>query len=377
MVTNSVAIFTHFQHVTDPRIDRKKLHSLYEMIVVALCGTICGAQGWADIERFGNSRIDWFRKLLTLENGIASHDTFGRVFGLLDTQELLDCLQHWVESLQLKLKGQGVHIDGKTLRRSFDSATGRSALHVVSAWASELRICLGQVAVDDKSNEITAVPKLLELLEITGAVVTLDAMHCQKKTAAKIREQNADYILQVKKNQPTLFRELEDLFAQYAEDNFESRACRVHRKRERNRSRNEERVCMVAPAPSSLKRRRMWKDIKTVGMVYRHREVDGAASDEVSYFISSLPPKVRLHSKHIRSHWSVENTLHWSLDVTFTEDSSRIRKGFAPEIASMFRRLALTILQRDTTLKESIRGKRLIAGWNSEALSRILTGNNA
>lgn len=377
MITKSVAIFTHFQNVSDPRVDRKKLHSLYEMIVVTLCGTICGAQGWADIERFGNSRIDWFRKFLVLENGIASHDTFGRVFGLLDSQELLDCLQQWIASLQLELQGQGIHIDGKTLRRSFDSATGQSALHVVSAWAGELRICLGQVAVEDKSNEITAVPKLLELLEITGAVVTLDAMHCQKKTAAKIREQGADYILQVKNNQPKLYRELEEVFHGHAEENYESRACRVHRQRERNRGRNEGRICIVAPAPASLKRRRLWKDIQTVGMIYRHREVDGVSSDEVSYFISSLPPKVRLHSKHIRSHWSVENTLHWSLDVTFAEDSSRIRKGFAPEIASMFRRLALTILQRDMTLKESIRGKRLIAGWNSEALSQILTGNKA
>jgi len=213
------------------------------------------------------------------------------------------------------------------------------------------------------------VPKLLELLEITGAVVTLDAMHCQKKTAAKIREQGADYILQVKNNQPSLFRELEEIFHKYGEENYESRACRVHRKRERNRGRSEVRICIVAPAPASWKRRRLWKDIQTVGMIYRHREVNGVASDEVSYFISSLPPKVRLHSKHIRSHWSVENTLHWSLDVTFAEDSSRIRKGFAPEIASMFRRLALTILQRDTTLQESIRGKRLIAGWNCEALS--------
>lgn len=377
MVTNSVAIFTYFQHVNDPRIDRQKRHSLYEMIVVALCGTICGAEGWVDIERFGNSRIDWFRKFLTLENGIPSHDTFGRVFGLLDSQQLLDALQEWIASLQLNLQGRGVHIDGKTLRRSFDSATGTKALHVVSAWASELRICLGQVAVDDKSNEITAVPKLLELLELSGAVVTLDAMHCQKKTAAKIREQGADYILQVKSNQPKLFREIEGIFAAYAEEDFESRACRVHRKRERNRGRQEDRVCMVAPAPAALKRGGKWKDIQTVGMVYRHREVDDVAGDEVSYFISSLPPKVRLHGKHIRSHWSVENTLHWCLDVTFAEDSSRIRKGFAPEIASMFRRLALTILQRDTTLKESIRGKRLIAGWSSEALSGILTGNNA
>lgn len=377
MSTKSPALFTYLQRVKDPRIDRRKLHSLYDMIVVTLCATLCGAEGWADVERFGNSRIDWFRKFLKLEHGVPSHDTFGRVFSLLDTQEFLDCLQEWIASWQQSLEGCGVHIDGKTLRRSFNTATGQSALHVVSAWASEARVCLGQVAVDEKSNEITAVPKLLEQLEISGAVVTLDAMHCQKKTAAAIREQGADYILQVKNNQPKLYEELQQRFEDYANEGFRSKHCRVHRKQEKSRGRNEERLCVVAPVPAELKRTEAWQDMQTIGMIYRQREVNGKVSEEITYFISSLPPKVRSHSKHIRDHWTVENSLHWSLDVTFAEDASRIRTGFAPDIASVFRRLALTILKRDTTLKQSLRGKRLMAGWNSETLSRILMGNAA
>lgn len=226
-----VEIRDRFAGVTDPRVERTKRHKLLDMIVIALCGAIAGADGWADVERFGKAKLDWFRRFLELPHGPASHDTFGRVFTQLDTDEFLTCLHNWMRSLQLTLKQKSktgelaVAIDGKTLRRSFDTATGKSALHVVSAWAGDLRICLGQVAVEEKSNEITAVPKLLELLELTGAVVTLDAMHCQKETAAAIRRQGADYILTVKKNQPTLYNNLCDLFLGMETTTIGCRAC--------------------------------------------------------------------------------------------------------------------------------------------------------
>ena len=344
------------------------------MVVVALCGAICGADGWADVERFGNAKLKWLRRFLKLENGIASHDTFGRVFSLLDTSEFLNCLQSWVQHFQSALKEQGIAIDGKTIRRSFDRATGQSALHVVSAWATDLRVCLGQVAVDDKSNEITAVPRLLELLEITGAVVTLDAMHCQKETAIAIRKQDADYVLTVKANQPTLHNELRDLFIEYGDQDYHVRGLRRHVTTEKNRSRDERREYYVAPAPCHMKN--TWKDILTIGMVYRRRVVNGRVSEETMFFISSLPPRVRTLAKHLRGHWGIENSLHWVLDVTFREDDSRIRKGSGPEIASMFRKLAVNILQRDTTIKSSIRGKRLQAGWNNNVLEAILAGCN-
>ncbi len=214
--------------------------------------------------------------------------------------------------------GEGVAIDGKTLRRSFDEATGQAALHVVSAWASGLRICLGQVAVEAKSNEITAVPKLLELLELAGAVVTLDAMHCQKETAAKIRQQGADYVLMVKRNQPALHDALLKLFLDYGEQDFQVPGLRRHVTRERNRGRDEEREYLVIAAPPELREAGSWQDLKTIGMVIRRREGYGEASDEVALFISSLPPRVKRLAGYVRQHWSVENSLHWSLDVTFS-----------------------------------------------------------
>lgn len=368
------AIGVHFAKLTDPRVERTKLHSLLDMVFIALCATICGAEGWADVERFGKSKRDWFARFLALENGIPSHDTFGRVFARLDTQEFQTCVHNWLLNLGLLLKDQGISIDGKTLRRSFDTATGKSALHVVSAWASQLRICLGQVAVDGKSNEITAVPKLLELLELTGAVVTLDAMHCQKDTTAAIRAKKADYVITVKANQPKLHDAVQQFFLDAANQDYQG--VRIHKTTERNRGRLERREMYVAPAPAELTESGEWVGLRSIGMIYRYRD-DGQESHAVTFFISSLPPRVKRIARHVRGHWGVENSLHWVLDVTFAEDDSRIRKDNGPEIAGIFRRLALSVLQQDTSLKSSIRGKRLQAGWNEDILERILCGFTA
>lgn len=373
MLTNTSRIFTIFSALSDPRQQHKVDHKLSDMIAIALCATICGVDTWADVERFARMKENWFRRFLDLENGIPSHDTFGRVFALLDTEEFYVCIQQWVESLSLCLQGQGVHIDGKTIRRSFDSESGTAALQVVSAWASELHLCLGQVAVKQESNELSAVPQLLELLELTGAIVTLDALHCQKKTARHIRDKNADYILTVKRNQPTLHKMIGDLFERHGEQGYRDRKVRALRTTEKNRGRYEERAYTVAPAPREL-REKGWTDVRTVGMIYRHRVVRGKESHEVVYFISSLPPKVRTLGKHLRNHWTVENALHWSLDVTFAEDASRIRKGNGQAVASVFRRLALSMVKRNTSIKSSLRGKRLMAGWNSDLLEEILSG---
>ena len=370
-LTKTPEVFTHFEDLTDPRTGNARRHNLLEMIVIALCAAICGAESWVDVERFGKSKQRWLLSFLRLENGVPSHDTFGRVFARLDTEEFFVCLQGWIGSLQLSLQGQGVAIDGKTLRRSFDRASSKSALHLVSAWAGELRISLGQVAVDEKSNEITAVPRLLELLDLRGAVVTLDAMHCQKETVAKIRERGADYVVSVKANQPALHGQLQQLFMTYGEDDY--RAVRRHATTERKRGRVERREYYVAPAPKELVASGPWRHVRSVGMVYRHREQGEKESDEVAFFISSLPPKVRTLAKHVRGHWAIENSLHWVLDVTFSEDNSRIRKGNGQEIAAVFRRLALSLLQQDTTLKENVRGKRLRAGWENRVLEGILT----
>ena len=372
--TLSSAIFTHFENLTDPRIERTRAHNLLDIMTIALCATICGANSWTDVERFGLAKQHWFAKFLELSGGIPSHDTFGRVFAMLDTVEFDACLRNWLRSLHKSMKGQGIAIDGKTLRRSFDTATGRASLHSVSAWAVGLRLSLGQVAVDEKSNEITAVPKLLELLEIAGAVVTLDAMHCQTETAAAIQAKRADYVLNVKANQPKLFERLQQLFERYVNQDFKSPGLRVHKTIERSHGRDERREYYVAPAPKDLIESGQWAGLQSVVMVYRHREVAGKETDEVHYYISSLPPKVKRLAKAIRDHWGIENSLHWVLDVVFSEDDSRIRKGNGPETTAMLRRLALSILEQDTSLKSSIRGKRLQAGWNDDLLAKILTG---
>jgi predicted transposase YbfD/YdcC len=369
-----VAILARFENLTDPRVERTKQHLLIDMVTIGLCAAICGADSWVDVEKFGHAKRDWFGRFLELPNGIPSHDTFGRVFARLDTAEFLLCLQNWLRSLHLSLKEQGVAIDGKTLRGSFDSASGKSALHVVSAWASGLRLSLGEVAVDGKSNEITAVPKLLELLELTGAVVTLDAMHCQKDTLAAIRAKGADYLVPVKDNQPKLYGLVLEAFLAYGEDNYQAREVKQHRTVERNRGRDEERIVYAAPPPPELKGHAEWLDVRSIVMVYRATTRNGKLTEETSYYLSSLPPKVKKIARYIRGHWGIENTLHWTLDVIFAEDRSRIRTGHGPEIASLFRKLALLVLQQDTTSRGSLRGKRLQAGWNEDFLERLLCG---
>jgi predicted transposase YbfD/YdcC len=366
-----VAVFTPFEDLTDPRIERTRVHNLFELVVVALCGTIAGADSWVDIERFGNHRLAWLRTFLQLENGIASHDTFGRVFALLDPAELVGCIQQWLHEIGREI-GQHIAIDGKTLRGSFDKAAGRNPLHLVSAWASEARLTLGQVAVDSKSNEITAIPLLLELLNLKGATVTIDAMGCQKEIAAKIVAGGGDYVLALKDNHHKLHDAVIQEFTAVLEADVPPPGARRHVTVETNRGREERREYMALPAPQSLPGLADWVGLATLVMVLRVTEIDGVETGEISYYLSSLPPKVKALATAIRQHWSIESQLHWVLDVTFTEDASRIRQRQAPQTSAMLRRLAVSILSSDTSLKDSIRGKRYRACLSTDALERIL-----
>jgi len=377
MRTNGYFEFlTYFVDLEDPRADRGNNHSLIDMVGLVLCGTICGADTWADIERFCKAHRAWFEEFLELPYGVPSHDTFGRVFSLLDTEQLQQCLAAWVEHLQFCLEGETVAIDGKTLRGSHDKAAGLKPLHVVNVWANHVKFCLGQISVSEKSNEIPAVQELLDILNLKGAVVTADAMHCQKQTVKKIIEGEADYVLQVKNNQPTLMKTIAEILDEHEATEFAAKSVRQRTTTERNRGRVETRTCTVCPAPATL--RNKWTGLKTIGRIDRKRVLsDGTEQFETSYFISSLAPRVRPHARHLREHWSIENTLHHTLDVTFAEDSSRIRKGNGPEIISVFRRLALSILKADTTVKDNVRGKRLTAGWNLDKLKGILAAFQA
>lgn len=370
----AAVVKTHFEKVTDPRVNRGCNHNLVEMVFLALTATLCGAQGWADVERFAKSKREWFLRFVTLEHGIPSHDTFGRVFARLDTVEFLSAMHAWVDSFAHSLRGQGVAIDGKTLRGSFDRAAGKSALHTITAYACDLRICLRQMSVDEKSNEIPAVRDLLKLMELSGATVTLDAMHCQVETAAAIQEAEADYILIVKGNQDSLHDALLDRFIEYGEADFQVPGLRRHVTVEKSHGRKERREVYVIAAPDDDPVLSRWPGLRSIGMIYRQRESGGKTHEETMFFITSHPPKVRMLSEFIRSHWGIENRQHWVLDVTFSEDASRIRKGTAPEISGALRRMALNILQRDISIKESIRGKRLRAGWDESVLNAIYAG---
>lgn len=371
MSSRLVAVFTPFEDLTDPRVERTRVHDLFDLVVVALCGTIAGADTWADVERFGKDRLSWLRTFLRLEGGIPSHDTFGRVFAMLDPAQLVACIQQWLDDLGREI-GKHIAIDGKTLRGSGDKAAARNPLHLVSAWASEARLTLGQVAVDSKSNEITAIPLLLELLDLKGATVTIDAMGCQKEIAHKIVSAGGDYVLALKGNQETLHQAVDQAFTAALEADARPQGMARHVTNETNRGRCERREYTVLPLPRSLAGASDWIGLSTLVMVLRMTQVNGQEKGEVSYFLTSLPPKVKTLAKVIRQHWSIESRLHWVLDVTFSEDHSRIRTGHAPQTSAMLRRLAVSILSADTSLKDTIRGKRYRACLNTQTLERIL-----
>jgi predicted transposase YbfD/YdcC len=369
----TLELFTpFFVGLTDPRIARSRRHNLLDILILAVCATLGNANGWADIERFATAKLDFFKSFLDLPNGVPSHDTFGRVFARLDPAALLDCLGRWLDALGRAVAGEVVAIDGKTLRGSFDTAAGQNPLHLVSAWACDARLTLGQVAVDTKSNEITAIPLLLELLDLKGCIVTLDAMGCQTEIAAAIRDGGADYVLAVKDNQPGLHAIIHEAFVAHAEAGFADASVKRLTTVERGHGRDERREYVVAAAPRALTAR--WRDVASIGMVTRTRVAGGVTSEELSYYVNSLPPKVKTFARAARGHWGIENRLHWTLDVTFAEDASRVRKDHGPFNLSMLRRLALSILQRDRSVKDNLRGKRLRAGWDDEVLLKTLTG---
>ncbi len=362
----------HFENVTDPRLNRGTNYPLIEMVFVALCGAICDCNSWVDVASFGKCKLRWFRKFLPFEKGVPSHDTFTELFARLDTLQFYAALESWARDLAHSLTGETVAFDGKTLRGSFDEAARKSALHSVSAWVCGLKMCLALKSVEDQSNEIPAVQQLIEMLDLAGAVVTADAMHCQRETAEKIVAQKADYVLMVKGNQETLQAELLAAIARAFDE--EHPGLRQYKKTERNRNRHETREVAVLPVPKGSPVFARWAGVATLGTIYRAREIDGQLAESQEFFITSLPCKVRAIGRHLRSHWSIENSQHHVLDVTFTEDASRIRKGNGPEITSVFRRLALNILQRDTALKGSIRGKRKLCGWDETAFEKLIPG---
>jgi predicted transposase YbfD/YdcC len=357
----------HLDCIKDPRRHNKQ-HMLHDMLMIALCAIISGADCWTQVAEYGRSKLAWFSEFLKLPNGIPSHDTFGRLFTVLDPKGFQNFFTRWVQDLSESLKGVTVAIDGKTLRGSHDKTNGKSAIHMVSAWASDIRLVLGQIKTNDKSNEITAIPELIKTLALKGAVVTIDAMGCQKKITQTIIEAQADYVIQVKDNQLTLHQDISLFFQDPANANFDT-----FQTIDGDHGRIETRQYFSTDNIDWVPGKHQWAGIKTICMAVRQRDVNGKISTEAAYFISSLENHAHIIAKAIRDHWNIENDLHWCLDISFREDDCRVRKDYAPENFGILRHMALNLLKREKSLKGGIQTKRLKSAWDHDYLLKILT----
>jgi len=371
--TKSASIKKHFADLSDPR-QREVTYPLINIVVIAICAVICGADDFVAIAEFGNKKRHWLARLLDLSAGIPSHDRFNAILAAIKPAEFEKCLLSWITALHEITDGQVIAIDGKTIRRSFDAASNKAAIHMVSAWASANHISLGQVVTEEKSNEITAIPKLLEMLVLSGSLVTIDAMGCQTEIARQIVDGDADYCLAVKGNQPTLHQAVVDFFLDHMEDDFARTKVRRHQTQEKGHGREETRYYFICPVPEDLPDRSRWKGIKAIGIAITATVKDGQETSEVRHYILSRYLSGHRFAAAVRGHWSIENRLHWQLDVTFQEDQCRVRKGHADANFSILRRTALSLLKNESTQKTGIKNKRLTAGWDETYLEKVLLG---
>ncbi len=366
------SILEHFSTLPDPRILLKTRHRLVDIVTMALCAVIAGADDWVEIAAYAKAKEVWFKGFLKFEGPTPSHDTFGRVFALLNPDAFAKCYIDWVRAL-VNIPDEVVAVDGKTLRRSHDRANGKSAIHMVNAWAVHQGLVLGQVKTEAKSNEITAIPELLKLLDLKGSVVTIDAMGCQKEIAKQIVEQEADYVLSLKGNQGNLHKEVELLFEDAKKDGFTDLTHDSFTTVDGEHGRIETRRYTTVTDVDWFEDKDKWAKLTSFGMIESEREVDGHITSETRYFISSLPSDAKRFAEAARGHWAVENSLHWCLDIAFREDDSRVRSGHAQENLATIRRLALNLIKQDSQRKIGVKASRKRAGWDMDYIKRLLS----
>lgn len=365
------SLISLFSEMPDPRLDRKRLHQLGDILTISILAVVCGAESWIDMEEFGVARYEWLKQFLELPNGIPSHDTFNRVFSLIDPKEFERRFAHWVQVVSGKLKGQ-IAIDGKMIKGSGNHQKGQEPLWIVSAWATDLNLVLAQTGVAKKSNEITAIPQILDLLSLNGCIVSIDAMGCQKSIARDIQERSGDYVLALKGNQGNLHAEVVNFFDQAELVDYEHVAHDCHTSYEKNRGREETRTLYVTEEIDWLPCRDEWPGLQSIVCMTSQRLAAGKQTVEKRYYISSLPGDSQQHAKAIRNHWSIENKQHWVLDVGFNEDRCRIRDRVSGKNFATLRRMALNLLKQEPT-KAGIKRKRLRAGWDEKFLRKLVT----
>jgi predicted transposase YbfD/YdcC len=364
---------THFTSLHDPRADHSIDHKLNDIVAITICAVICGADSWIEVENYGTSKQQWLSSFLELPKGIPSHDTFERLFARLRPTELQQCFLNWVQAIFHVTEGQVIAVDGKTLRGAYERGQGRSMIHMVSAWATANRIVLGQCKTQEKSNEITAIPELLKLLDLAGAVVTIDAMGTQKAIAQQIVDQGADYVLALKGNQGNLHQDVMQLFDAAFAQSFTGIEHQFHQTHDQAHGRIETRRYWVMGQTQYLTDSGLWAGLSSIGCVESKRTVAGKTSIERRFYILSFPPDVARFAQAVRAHWGIENQLHWMLDVGFREDHLRSCQGHSAENMAVIRHLALNLLSQDKTKKGGIHAKRLAAGWDADYLEKILT----
>lgn len=377
-MTRTVAqslLITHLSILPDPRMEINRKHLLIDILMITVCAVMAGAHGWEDIENWGIEKEKWLRKFLKLPSGIPCHDVFRDLFMRLHPEAFGKAFLSWMSAVRKRTKGEVIPLDGKTIRRSMDRASGKTPFHLVSAWSADNGLVLGQVAVDGKSNEITAIPKLLELLDINDCIVTIDAMGCQTEIAKKIVDLDGDYVLAVKDNQPKLHEELKDFFDFAEKVKFADLTYEVFQTVEKDHGRMETRTYYLVADLDWLAVRSKWANLNSVGMVVSNRQEKGKpATEERRYYINTIKKDVRRFAKAVRSHWHIESKLHWTLDVTFNEDQSRKRKDHSAVNFALILKAVINLLRSIQSKGDSIRSLRLRAGWNTEIIEKAVFG---